>query len=344
MRMQQILAFETDLLEYDDLFDGNPAIDAKVAQLKDGARAELAHIDKMGGAVQAIAYMKARLVESNAARIAAIETGQTIVVGVNKWTTGEPSPLVSDTGSALTVDPKAEADQMRRLTEWRSSRDAEAVNAALKQLSDAASSGANVMPPSIACAKAGVTTGEWAAVIRQAFGEYRAPTGVPTNPSNRTEGLDELRDRVDAVSDRLGRRLSFLMSKPGLDGHSNGAEQIAARARDCGMAITYDGIRMTPEDIVARAHETRPHVIGVSILSGSHIALARELLTRLSKEGLGHIPVVAGGIIPDVDADELAKMGIARVYSPKDFELNSIMADLISLAEAMPDTQPVAVA
>ena len=333
MRMQQILAFETDLLEFDDLFDGNPAVEAKVAQLKEGARAELAQIEAMGGAVKAIGYMKGRLVESNAARIAAIESGETIVVGVNKWQAGEASPLVSDAGSAMEVDPEAEAEQVARLEAWRAARDADAVATALADLRAAALDGTNIMPPSIACARAGVTTGEWADVIRRAFGEYRAPTGVNPNPSNRTEGLDDLRDRVDAVSTRLGRRLTFLMGKPGLDGHSNGAEQIAARARDCGMAITYDGIRMTPSDIVARARETEPHVIGISILSGSHVALTRDLMAALDAEGLGAIPVVAGGIIPDADARALKAMGVARVYSPKDFELNTIMRDIVDLAD-----------
>jgi (2R)-ethylmalonyl-CoA mutase len=246
LRMQQILAYETDLLEYDDLFDGNPAIDAKVQALKDGARAELAQIDAMGGAVAAIDYMKSRLVEANADRIVRIEAGETTVVGVNRFTTSEPSPLTTGEGSIMQADPAAEADQIARLRAWRAGRDDAAVKAALAALRQAAESGQNIMPPSIAAAKAGATTGEWAAVIRAAFGEYRAPTGVSRNPSNRTEGLEPIREAVDAVSTRLGRRLKFLMGKPGLDGHSNGAEQIAARARDCGMDIHYEGIRLTP--------------------------------------------------------------------------------------------------
>ncbi|MBM1220166.1 protein meaA [Ponticoccus sp. SC2-23] len=342
MRMQQILAYETDLLEYDDLFDENPAVDRKVAELKAGARAELAQIDSMGGAVGAIEYMKSRLVESNAARISAIENGETVVVGVNKWQAGEASPLVTGDGIAMAADPEAEADQLGRLSAWREARDPAAVASALGELRAAARDGRNIMEPSILCAKAGVTTGEWAGVVRAEFGEYRAPTGLSPNPSNRTEGLEELRERVDAVSARLGRRLTFLMSKPGLDGHSNGAEQIAARARDCGMDISYDGIRLTPEEIVARAKEVRPHVIGVSILSGSHMPLIRDLIAALNSAGLSDIPVVAGGIVPEADARELRKMGISEVYTPKDFELNTIMADIVSLADPDRPTETVA--
>ena len=336
LRMQQILAYESDLLEYDDLFDGNPAIDRKVTVLKDSARAELAQIDAMGGAVACIDYMKGRLVEANADRLARIESKETTVVGVNRFTTTEASPLTTGDGSIMQADPAAEADQIARLTAWRSSRDAGAVALALQALRDAASGGANVMPPSIACAKAGVTTGEWAGVIRAAFGEYRAPTGVSRNPSNRTEGLEPIREAVDAVSSKLGRRLKFLVGKPGLDGHSNGAEQIAARARDCGMDITYEGIRLTPAEIVAAAANQNAHVVGLSILSGSHIALMRDLMDRMRSAGLGHIPVVVGGIIPEDDACNLRAMGIAAVYTPKDFELNRIMLDIVALVDAQP--------
>jgi (2R)-ethylmalonyl-CoA mutase len=333
LRMQQILAYETDLLEFGDLFDGNPVVTAKVKALKDGARAELAQIDAMGGAVGAIEYMKSRLVESNAARIASIETGETTVVGVNKWTTGEPSPLTAGDDAIMVSDKDAEADQLARLAAWKSARDGDAVTKALADLRAAASAGDNVMTPSITCAKAGVTTGEWADVIRAVHGQYRGPTGVSHNPSNRTEGLDEIRERVAAVSQRLGRRLKFLVGKPGLDGHSNGAEQIAARARDCGMDISYEGIRLTPAEIVAAALNDDAHVIGLSILSGSHIPLIGEVVAQLNAAGLGHIPVVAGGIIPEDDAAQLRAMGVARVYTPKDFELNRIMDDIVTLVD-----------
>ena len=333
LRMQQILAYETDLLEFDDLFDGNPAIDRKVNALKEGARAELAQIDGMGGAVKAIAYMKGRLVESNGARIAGIEDGTTTVVGVNKWQAGEPSPLTAGDDAIMVADPKAEADQLGRLSAWKKSRDNAAVTTALTALRKAAKDGTNIMIPSIACARAGATTGEWSDVIRAAFGEYRAPTGVSKNPSNRTKGLDELREQVDLVSHALGRRLKFLVGKPGLDGHSNGAEQIAARARDCGMDIAYEGIRLTPEDIVSAAANDDAHVIGLSILSGSHIPLVRDVIARLKDANLSHIPVIAGGIIPEDDAQMLRDMGVAAVYTPKDFELNKIMADIVTLVD-----------
>ena len=333
LRMQQILAYETDLLEFDDLFDGNPAIDRKVNELKEGARAELAQIDGMGGAVGAIAYMKSRLVESNAARIGGIERGDTIVVGVNKWQAGEPSPLTAGDDAIMIADPQAEADQLDRLSKWKSARDDNAVQAALDALRAAAKDGSNVMPPSILCARAGVTTGEWSDVIRSVFGQYRAPTGVSSNQSNRTEGLEELREQVDLVSAALGRRLKFLVGKPGLDGHSNGAEQIATRARDCGMDIDYEGIRLTPEEIVSAAQNGDVHVIGLSILSGSHIPLVRDVMARLNTAGITHIPVIAGGIIPEDDARELRAMGVAKVYTPKDFELNKIMADIVTLVD-----------
>ena len=333
LRMQQILAYETDLLEYGDLFDGSPVIAARVAALKDGARAELATLDGMGGAIAAIDYMKSRLVESNSARIARIETNETTVVGVNRWREAEASPLTAGDGSILTVDPAGEADQIARLNAWRKARDAAPVARALAALRDAAKAGANIMPASVAAAKAGVTTGEWAGVMREVHGEYRGPTGVSRHPSNRTEGLEEIRAAVDAVSSRLGRRLKFLVGKPGLDGHSNGAEQIAARARDCGMDITYEGIRLTPAQIVARAADDGAHVLGLSILSGSHLPLIAEVMARLQGAGLGHIPVVVGGIIPDEDALKLTAMGVARVYTPKDFELNRIMADIVVLAD-----------
>ncbi|MGB5864966.1 MAG: protein meaA, partial [Sulfitobacter sp.] len=333
MRMQQILAYETDLLEFDDLFDGNTAVDAKVEQLKDGARAELALLDDMGGAIAAIDYMKSRLVDSNADRLGRIEAGETIVVGVNKWQKGEPSPLMTGDGGIMVVDPAVEAEQITRLNAWRAERNEGEVNAALKDLRAAAADGRNIMPASIVAAKAGVTTGEWAAQMRAVHGEYRGPTGVGKGRSNKTEGLDDLRMAVDAVSDRLGRRLKFLVGKPGLDGHSNGAEQIAVRARDCGMDIAYEGIRLTPSEIVAAAANDEAHVVGLSILSGSHIPLVEDLMAQMRDAGLGHIPVIVGGIIPDDDAARLIAMGVARVYTPKDFELNTIMADIVTLAD-----------
>jgi (2R)-ethylmalonyl-CoA mutase len=332
MRLQQILAYETDLLEFDDLFDGNPAVDAKVEELKAGARAELANIDAMGGAIGAIDYMKGRLVESNAERLNRIEREETIVVGVNRWQQGEPSPLMGEDGGIMTVDPAVEETQKARLAEWKAARDEAAVKAALADLRAAAQAGENVMPASIACAKAGVTTGEWAGEMRAAHGEYRGPTGVSRSVSNKTEGLDDLREAVNAVSDKLGRRLRFLVGKPGLDGHSNGAEQIAFRARDCGMEIDYEGIRLTPEQIVTAAQEGA-HVVGLSILSGSHIPLVEELMQRMTEAGLGHVPVIVGGIIPEEDAKRLKAMGVARVYTPKDFELNVIMKDIVELVD-----------
>tara|TARA_B100000768_G_scaffold124196_1_gene114879 strand:- start:2333 stop:4405 length:2073 start_codon:yes stop_codon:yes gene_type:complete len=342
LRMQQIMAYETDLLEYDDLFDENPAIERKVAALKEGAMAELTLIDSMGGAVEAIEYMKSRLVDSNATRIGKIETGEMTVVGVNAFQTGESSPLTAGEDAIMSVDPTTEADQISRLETWRATRDPKATQLALDTLRKAAIEGSNIMPPSIAAAKAGVTTGEWGDVVRQAFGQYRGPTGVSVNLSNRTEGLDEIREQVAAVSDKLGHKLKFLMGKPGLDGHSNGAEQIAARARDCGMEISYVGIRLTPDEIVTAAQEGQADVIGLSILSGSHISLMQDLMDRFIEAGLGHIPVLVGGIIPEDDADRLRAMGISRVYTPKDFELNRIMFDIVALADPDQKASPIA--
>ena len=342
LRMQQIMAYETDLLEYDDLFDENPAIERKVAVLKESAMAELTLIDSMGGAVEAIEYMKSRLVDSNATRIGKIETGEMTVVGVNAFQTGESSPLTAGEDAIMSVDPATEADQISRLETWRATRDPKATQLALDTLRKAAIEGSNIMPPSIAAAKAGVTTGEWGDVVRQAFGQYRGPTGVSVNLSNRTEGLEEIREQVAAVSEKLGRKLKFLMGKPGLDGHSNGAEQIAARARDCGMEISYVGIRLTPDEIVTAAQEGQAHVIGLSILSGSHISLMQDLMDRFGEADLGHIPVVVGGIIPEDDADRLRAMGISRVYTPKDFELNRIMFDIVALADPDQKAGPIA--
>ena len=255
---------------------------------------------------------------------------------MNRFTTSEPSPLTTGDGAIMQADPKAEADQCARLTQWRSDRDPAMVNDALAALRHAAQTGENIMPASIQCAKAGVTTGEWGGAMRALYGEYRAPTGVSQNPSNRTEGLEPVREAVAAVAAKLGHPLRLLLGKPGLDGHSNGAEQIATRARDCGMEITYDGIRLTPAEIVAAAAEKRPDVIGLSILSGSHLPLIRETLQLLQDAGLSHTPLVVGGIIPDEDALALSAMGVAKVYTPKDFQLNQIMLDLAALADPAP--------
>lgn len=333
MRMQQIMAYETDLLEYDDLFDNNPAVDRKVEELKEGARAELANLDSMGGAISSIEYMKARLVDSNADRLNRIEAGETTVVGVNKFTTTEPSPLTTGDSGIMVVDPAVEQDQIDRLNEWRATRDEVAVSKALTELRDAAQSGKNVMAPSIKAAKAGATTGEWAEQMRNVHGIYRGPTGVSGSVSNKTEGLDDIRSAVDSVSDKLGRRLKFLVGKPGLDGHSNGAEQIAFRARDCGMDISYEGIRLTPEEIVENAKSDEAHVVGLSILSGSHVPLVEDVMRRMKDENLTHIPVIVGGIIPDEDAEKLLQMGVSKVYTPKDFQLNVIMSDIVTLVD-----------
>ncbi|MEO1197848.1 MAG: protein meaA [Pseudomonadota bacterium] len=336
LRMQQILAFETDLLEYGDLFDGSPVVAAKVEALKDDARAELAKIDAMGGAVAAIeqSYMKQALVASNTERLEAIERGDITVVGVNKYTESEPSPLSTGDGAILTVPEWVERDQVERLTAWREARDQVAVTAALSELASAAKDGRNVMEASVACAKAGVTTGEWGGTLREIFGEYRAPTGVGKAARSETEGLDDVRVRVDRVSAKLGRRIKFLVGKPGLDGHSNGAEQIAVRARDSGMEVVYEGIRLTPAEIVNAALEESVHVVGLSILSGSHVPLVREVMDRMRGSGLDDIPVVVGGIIPPEDETALKGMGVAAVYTPKDFQLTDIMADLVSIVEA----------
>jgi (2R)-ethylmalonyl-CoA mutase len=333
LRMQQIMAYETDLLEYDDLFDNNPAVDCKVEALKAGARAELANLESMGGAIDAIEYMKAQLVNSNADRLGGIEQGETVVVGVNRWTEAEPSPLVGADGGIMVVDPAMEQDQIDRLNAWRAERDDAVIKAALSDLRKAAVDGTNIMQPSIAAAKAGVTTGEWAGVMRDVFGQYRGPTGVSRSMSNKTEGLEEIRAAVDQVSDRLGRRLKFLMGKPGLDGHSNGAEQIAFRARDCGMDIDYAGIRLSPDEILEAVARENPHVIGLSILSGSHIPLVSDILSKLRASDHAGIPVIVGGIIPDEDSERLLAMGVAKVYTPKDFELNRIMIDIVAMAD-----------
>jgi ethylmalonyl-CoA mutase len=334
LRMQQILAYETDLLEYGDIFDGSDEIAQKVEDLKQQAREELRRIEEMGGAVAAVdmGYMKQQLVESNTARLEAIERGEQTVVGVNKYLESEPSPLAGAADAILTVSEDAERGQIERLKAWRESRDNAAVAEALKDLKRAATSGGNIMPASIVCAKTGVTTGEWGWTLREAFGEYRAPTGVGRAMRNDVAGLDDIRADVDRVSRKLGRRLTFLVGKPGLDGHSNGAEQIAVRARDAGMQVVYEGIRLTPEEIVEAARKEKAHVVGLSVLSGSHLPLVEDVVDRMKRAGLD-VPVVVGGIIPPEDAAELEKAGVAAVYTPKDFELNRIMSDVVRIVE-----------
>jgi (2R)-ethylmalonyl-CoA mutase len=337
IRLQQIVACETDILEFGDIFDGSPVIAAKVDELKDAAKAELARIDAMGGAVAAVesGYMKQALVESNARRLAAIEAGEQVVVGVNAFTETEPSPLTaSDDGGFLAVDPKSEGEQIGRLQAWRTARDTKAAQAAIAELEASAKEGRNIMPASIACAHAGVTTGEWGAALRRVFGEYRAPTGVGRAvAAGGADGLGPLRDRVAALSDRIGRRIKMLVGKPGLDGHSNGAEQIAVRARDAGFEVVYEGIRLTPAEIANAALEEGVHVVGLSVLSGGHLVLVREVVERLAKLGMAHVPVVVGGIIPAEDAAALRQAGVAAVYTPKDYDLTAIMGDILEIVD-----------
>jgi (2R)-ethylmalonyl-CoA mutase len=335
LRMQQILAYETDLLEFEDLFDGSTVVTRKVETLKAAARAELAKIDAMGGSIEAVdsGYMKEQLVDSNRRRAEAIERGEMMVVGVNKYVEAEPSPLSAGEGIVQTVDFTVEDAQIRALKAWRASRADGAVKSALADLRAAAQESRNIMPWSIACAKAGVTTGEWGETLRAVYGEYRAPTGVALVVTTEGEDADDVRARVGALSEMLGRRLAFLVAKPGLDGHSNGAEQITARGRAVGMDVIYEGIRLTPAEIVAAAQEKRAHVVGLSILSGSHLDLVREIVRLMREAGLSHVPVVVGGIIPPADASALKQMGVKRVYTPKDFRITGIMGDIVTLVE-----------
>ena len=334
LRLQQILAYETDLLEFEDIFDGSKVIEAKTAELIEGARAELAAIEKMGGAAAALDHMKAALVESNRARTEAIERGEVQVVGVNCFTEAEPSPLEAGEKHIQTVDVAVETEQIARLKAWRASRDAAVVETALAALERAARADENVMPATLAAAKAGATTGEWAATLRKVYGEYRGPTGVALVIDTRGEDIDAVKRDVTALSAKLGRQLTFLVGKPGLDGHSNGAEQIAARARAVGMDVIYEGIRLTPAEIVAAAKEKRAHAVGLSILSGSHLDLVREVAQLMRAEGLDGVPLVVGGIIPPADALALKQMGVAGVYTPKDFKITGIMRDVVKLVAA----------
>jgi ethylmalonyl-CoA mutase len=334
LRIQQILAYETDLLEYPDIFEGSHVMDGLVEELAEGARAEMAVVEERGGAVEAVPYMKTQLVESHRERVRRIEAGEQKVVGQNVYTEHEPSPLQEgEDGGILTVDPAVERSAIDAVREWRSGRDQAAVDAALADLrSAAASDSENIMPATLACARAGATTGEWAGALREVFGEYRAPTGVAeaAASSSDDEALAELRSRVERVSEALGRRIKILVGKPGLDGHSNGAEQIAVRARDAGMDVVYEGIRLSPARIARTAVDEGVHVVGLSILSGSHAELIPSVLQELSDAGVD-VPVVVGGIIPAADERALLDAGVARVYTPKDFEVSRIMGDIVDL-------------
>jgi (2R)-ethylmalonyl-CoA mutase len=333
LRIQQVLAYETDLLEYPDIFEGSKVMDGLVAELLEGARAEMGVVEEHGGAVEAVPYMKAQLVDSHRERIRRIESGEQIVVGINKYESTEPSPLTASGAEAiLVVDPETEADQREAVQAWRSSRDQAAVDAALEDLRRVAASDENVMEATVAAARAGATTGEWAAALREAFGEYRAPTGVGEAAAGLgAEDLAEVREEVDRVSESIGRRLKILVGKPGLDGHSNGAEQIAVRARDVGMDVVYEGIRLTPAQIASSALQEGVHVVGLSILSGSHRELIPSVIAELAEAGLEDVPVVVGGIIPESDVAPLKEAGVAAVYTPKDFDITRIMRDIVAL-------------
>jgi ethylmalonyl-CoA mutase len=336
LRMQQVVAYETDLLAHEDIFDGSTVMAGKVERLKRDVLAELGRIEAMGGAVAAVesGYMKAELVASNTARIRAIESGEQTVVGVNAFTETEPSPLAAGTDLAMaTVSEHVEMDLVAKLEDWRAARDRGAVRRALDELEAAAREDRNIMEPSIACAKAGVTTGEWGDSLRRVFGEYRAPTGIAAVSAMDGEELDAVRRAIAALSAKLGEPLRMLVGKPGLDGHSNGAEQIAVRARECGAEVIYDGIRFTPADLVEAAAGARVHVVGLSILSGSHVSLVRDVMNGLKAHGLGHVPVVVGGIIPEEDGHVLKQLGVARIYTPKDYRLTVIMGDVVRLVD-----------
>ncbi|MDT4945716.1 MAG: ethylmalonyl-CoA mutase [Pseudonocardiales bacterium] len=337
LRMQQVLAFESDLLEYEDLFEGSKVVEAKVAQLKEGARAEIQRVLDMGGAVAAVesGYLKSALVSSLALRRRRIESGEDVVVGVNTYTETEPNPLVDGVdGGILTVDPAAEESAKLAVRAWRAGREAAAVDDALTTLRDAAKTDENLMEASLTCARAGVTVGEWAGVLREVFGEYRPPTGVAGASGGGHEGgLGAVQQRVRALGEQLGRPLKFLVGKPGLDGHSNGAEQIAVRARDAGFEVVYSGIRLTPAQIVAAAVEEDVDVVGLSVLSGSHLSVVPDVVDGLRAAGLADVPVVVGGIIPEADAATLLGAGVARVFTPKDFEITDVLGRIVDAIE-----------
>ena len=333
LRIQQVLALETDLLEYPDIFEGSKVMEGLVAELLEGARAEMAVVEEEGGAVQAVGYMKASLVDSHRERIRRIEAGELVVVGQNTHVETEPSPLATgEDGGILTVDPGVEAEQVEALNAWRGQRDQAAVDAALDDLRRAAADEEeNIMEATLAAARAGATTGEWSEALRDAFGEYRAPTGVGEASAGPADAdLEAIRDEVERVGEALGRKLKILVGKPGLDGHSNGAEQIAVRARDVGMEVVYEGIRLTPSQIVRSAVDEGVHVVGLSILSGSHRELIPDVVRGLSEAGVD-APVVVGGIIPEADVAPLKDAGVAAVYTPKDFDITRIMRDIVAL-------------
>jgi ethylmalonyl-CoA mutase len=336
LRLQQVLAFESDLLEHDDIFDGSRVIEAKVAELVAGAKAEIDRVQAMGGAIAAVesGYMKQALVSSHSARRARIESGEDVVVGVNRFETTEESPLTADLDAAIqAADPEAEAAARRSVEEWKAQRDQGEVDAALRKLVEDAKSGTNLMEATLAAARAGVTTGEWAGTLREVFGEYRAPTGVTgaVGVAEAGEALGRVRDRVRRTGDEVGGRLRLLVGKPGLDGHSNGAEQVAVRARDAGFEVVYQGIRLTPDQIVAAAAAEDVHCVGISILSGSHMELVPAVLEGLEAEGMDDVPVIVGGIIPAGDAAELKQLGVAEVFTPKDFGLTEIIDGIVTV-------------
>ncbi|UTI66000.1 protein meaA [Paraconexibacter antarcticus] len=331
LRMQQVLAYETDLLEYPDIFEGSVVMDGLVSELLEGARAEMAVVAEHGGAVAGVDYMKAALVDSHRERIHRIEAGEQIVVGLNKYTETEPSPLMDEEGGIMTVDLGVQQEAIEALAAWRESRDQAAVDAALAEVRRVALTDENIMQATIAAARAGVTTGEWSQALRDAFGEYRGPTGVGEAAAGADDqDIEALREEVDRVSDALGRRLKILVGKPGLDGHSNGSEQIAVRARDAGMDVVYEGIRLTPAQITQSALQEGVHVVGLSILSGSHRELIPDIVTSLREAGVD-APVVVGGIIPEADEQPLKDAGVAAVYTPKDFDMRRIMRDIVAL-------------
>jgi ethylmalonyl-CoA mutase len=338
LRMQQVLAYESDLLEYEDLFAGSHVVEAKVAEIKAGARAEVDHILSLGGAVAAVesGYLKSELVSALAARRRRIEAGDEVVVGVNRFTESEPNPLLAAIdGGILAADPAVEAAARDAIASWRLVRDASAVDAALQRLRADAATGTNLMEASLACARAGVTLGEWAGVLRAVFGEYRPPTGVAAaNGGGHEKSLADVQQRVKTLGEELGRPLKFLVGKPGLDGHSNGAEQIAVRARDAGFEVVYSGIRLTPAQIVASAVQEDVDVVGLSVLSGAHMSVIPEVVDGLRKAGLADVPVIVGGIIPESDAVALTAAGVARVFTPKDFEITRILAQVVEAVEA----------